>query len=70
MMYATSQDIDRCKKLLIELIGEENIYDIELAINNVMNISYSKGGGYSEKELTAYIVVMKDTNDPRVFGKK
>ena len=51
MYMATEEDIARTKKIILELIDRKVVFDsIELQklTEEILNISYSIGGGYDE----------------------
>mgnify|MGYP001049479967 CR=1 FL=1 len=61
MAYINSRDIKKCSNVICELLKEKNIIfskDVLSKITiDVMNISYAKGGDYSEKIIKCFAEV-------------
>ncbi len=64
MVYADSNVIERCKKIVKEelLKKNKNLNNISLdkITIEIMNISYSKGGDYSEDIIRSFAMVYID----------
>lgn len=64
MVYADSNDIERCKKIIKDelLKKNKNLNNISLdkITIEIMNISYSKGGDYSEDIIRSFAMVYID----------
>jgi len=61
MLYANQKDIERCKIIVIDELSKQNIKledDVVDKITvDIMNISYSKGGDYSNKIIRRFAEV-------------
>lgn len=64
MVYVDKNDIERCKKIVKEEIlkknKELNGISLEEITIDIMNISYSKGGDYSEDIIRSFAMVYID----------
>ena len=64
MVYETSNDMDRCKKIVKEELIKKNkdlkTISLEEVTIDIMNISYSKGGDYSEVVIRSFAKVYID----------
>ena len=64
MVYADSNAIERCKKIIKDelLKKNKNLNNISLdkITIEIMNISYSKGGDYSEDIIRSFAMVYID----------
>ncbi|MCE9647407.1 MAG: hypothetical protein K8S20_15545 [Chloroflexi bacterium] len=58
-MFATNDDIDRCKLLLQYILRDKGISleddSINEIVKRVLALTYAKGGDYTEGSLDAYI---------------
>ena len=58
MVYANQNDIDRCKKIVKEEKVKKNkdlkTISLEKVTIDIMNISYSKGGNYSDEMIRSF----------------
>jgi hypothetical protein len=59
-MFATDDDIIRCKRLLQSVLREKEVSSppddkINEMVRNIMALTYAKGGDYTEGGLEAYI---------------
>ena len=64
MVYANSNDIERCKKIIKEELLKKNKILNHASLDEItieiMNISYSKGGDYSEEIIRSFATVYID----------
>lgn len=58
MLYANEKDIKRCERLVGEMLKNKEIHLTEETIKkitrDIINISYSTGGDYSDSIITLY----------------
>ena len=64
MVYADSNDIERCKIIIKEELLKKNKILSHTSLDEItieiMNISYSKGGDYSEEIIRSFATVYID----------
>ncbi len=64
MVYADLNDIERCKKIIKEELLKKNKILNHISLDEItikiMNISYSKGGDYSEEIIRSFAKVYID----------
>ena len=58
MIYATDEDVNRCLSIVKEELDKQGLKlessKILEVTKDIMNISYSKGGDYSEKTISSF----------------
>jgi len=58
MFFANKEDVENCKIIVRKEICERSLFQLEDVIDDIvqeiMNITYSKGGDYKENTLTAF----------------
>jgi len=61
MLFANQNDIIRCTELVRKEFNKRDLFVDDVILNktavDIMNISYAKGGGYSNSEIKSYAEV-------------